>query len=131
MSIHYIGVQRLHRLLPSDLKRIALALEHAGADDTATVLLGVFAEYVLQFDNPHPTQIDDIERIALQLKSTGILKHSYPDGFLVHLHQRKAPTKTLAAIAEAWGVELERPPPAPPDSPFTALSRAGSKKRAN
>ena len=91
------------------------------------MLLGVFAEYVLQIDNPHPIQIDDVQRIALQLKSTGILNHSYPAQFLVHLHQRNASPLVRSAIAEAWGLDLDDPGPGL-DSVLSLSGRSASKK---
>jgi DNA-binding protein HU-beta len=98
-----ISAAALHRLLPSELAKMANIMSKSGVADK---ILKVFVDYLALLKNPNAVELDDVTRIALQLGSIGIWERVRPAVFVKNI-QARVDKRVFAQICDVLNVKSE------------------------
>jgi len=73
------SVHDLHRLLPSDIQRMAHEMLNPGF---ASTVLETYGSYLKRLTKPLAVELDDVTRITVQLSMTGLWRLRNPKTFI-------------------------------------------------
>ena len=98
-EIATISLDRLHRLRPSDIEAIK---KQAKAGSELTEIVSAFASYLLGIKEPQEVELDDVSRIALQLKAADVWETVKPSDFVSTYEVGFSP-KVTSALRDVLG----------------------------
>lgn len=94
-----MSLERLHRLRPSDIETIK---KETKRPDKLSGIIASFARYLLSLTNPRAVELDDVFRIALQLKAAGVWDLVRPQDF-AEAFEHHIDAEVTSALRDALG----------------------------